>query len=81
MFSQAQKIRVIDSHTGGEPTRIIIDGGPKLEASSPVERLEEFRQKYDHMRSALVNEPRGSEIVVGAMLCEPCDLRRWSNLF
>lgn len=69
-----QKIHVIDSHTAGEPTRVIVSGGPDLGYGSLAQRLEIFRQKYDHIRSAVVNEPRGSEAMVGALLCPPADL-------
>src|SRR5579884_1232152 len=67
------RIHVIDSHTGGEPTRVVVSGGPPLRRGSMAERLEEFRSDYDHWRSAIVNEPRGSDAVVGALLCEPQD--------
>jgi len=67
------KIHVIDSHTGGEPTRIVIEGGPPLGAGSMSQRLDCFRTRYDHYRSAIVNEPRGSDATVGAILCEPVD--------
>ncbi len=67
------KIHVIDSHTGGEPTRIIVDGGPDLGLGSLAERRERFRRDFDRYRSAVVNEPRGSDPVVGALLCEPSD--------
>jgi proline racemase len=67
------KIHVIDSHTGGEPTRIVIEGGPPLGAGTMAERLDLFRTRYDHYRSAIVNEPRGSDAMVGAILCEPLD--------
>jgi 4-hydroxyproline epimerase len=67
------KIHVIDSHTGGEPTRIVIEGGPDLGSGSMAERLQHFREHYDHYRSAIVNEPRGSDAMVGALLCEPVD--------
>jgi 4-hydroxyproline epimerase len=67
------RIHVIDSHTGGEPTRIVIEGGPPLGDGTMAERLERFRSQYDHFRSAIVNEPRGSEAMVGAILCEPVD--------
>lgn len=66
-------IHVIDSHTGGEPTRLIIEGGPDLGSGPLGRRLERFRTAYDHVRSAVVNEPRGSDVMVGALLCEPCD--------
>jgi 4-hydroxyproline epimerase len=68
-----QRIRVIDSHTGGEPTRLVIAGAPDLGNGSMTERLERFRAEYDCFRSAVVNEPRGSDVVVGALLCEPVD--------
>jgi 4-hydroxyproline epimerase len=66
-------MRFIDSHTGGEPTRILISGGPDLGQGSMAERLHKFREQHDYWRSALVNEPRGSEVLVGALLCEPVD--------
>lgn len=63
--------RIIDSHTGGEPTRLVVTGGPDLGRGSMAERLGRFRAQHDHWRRALVNEPRGSEVLVGALLCEP----------
>jgi len=64
-------IRVVDSHTEGEPTRLIVAGGPKLGYGSMAERLEIFKNDFDHLRSSVVNEPRGSDTIVGALLCEP----------
>lgn len=64
---------VVDSHTAGEPTRVVLSGGPPLGAATLPERLEEFRSEYDRFRSAIVNEPRGSDTLVGALLCEPVD--------
>jgi len=66
-------IRVIDSHTGGEPTRLVISGGPDLGTLPLPARLERFRNEYDAFRSAVVNEPRGSDVMVGALLCESVD--------
>ncbi|MBT9492263.1 MAG: 4-hydroxyproline epimerase [Paucibacter sp.] len=66
-------MRFIDSHTGGEPTRVLISGGPDLGSGSMAERLATMRQQHDQWRSALMNEPRGSEVLVGALLCEPLD--------
>lgn len=66
-------IRVIDSHTGGEPTRVVVAGGPELGSGTLAERVTEFRSRHDATRSAIVNEPRGSDTVVGALLCEPTD--------
>jgi len=67
------RVRVIDSHTGGEPTRLVISGGPDLGSGSLAERLGRFRGHHDNFRSAVVNEPRGSDVMVGALLCEPVD--------
>ena len=67
------RVRVVDSHTGGEPTRVIVEGGPKLAGTSMSARLEEFRRGHDYLRHALVNEPRGSEVIVGALLTEPAN--------
>ena len=91
-----RRISIIDSHTGGEPTRVVIAGGPDLRDSSTVarapspqsenpgwkpvpqwrtvvEQREIFRTHHDHFRSAVVNEPRGSDVLVGALLCESAD--------
>ena len=68
-----RQVQVIDSHTGGEPTRVVISGFPDLGSGSMAERMEVFRQEFDHYRSAIVNEPRGNDAIVGALLCEPVD--------
>lgn len=70
-MTDIQRIRAIDSHTGGEPTRVVIGGFPDLGAGTMAERLGVFRQEYDELRSAIVCEPRGHDAVVGALLCEP----------
>ena len=67
------EIHVIDSHTAGEPTRVVIRGGPDLGHGPLEERLRRFAAEHDDIRSAVVNEPRGSEVVVGALLVEPVD--------
>ena len=67
------RVAAIDSHTGGEPTRVVIEGGPDLGRGSMAERLERFRAGHDTFRSAVVNEPRGSDVMVGALLAEPSD--------
>jgi len=66
-------IHVFDSHTEGEPTRVVISGGPELGEGSLAERLHRFRTQFDHFRSGIVCEPRGSEVVVGALLLEPVE--------
>lgn len=68
-------IEIVDSHTGGEPTRVVVSGGPDLGSGSLIERRERFRKEFDHFRSAVINEPRGSDVIVGALLCEPTDPR------
>lgn len=72
-MTQPRKIRVIDSHTGGEPTRLVVSGAPDLGSGSIADRLERFRMEHDDFRCAVVNEPRGSDVMVGALLCEPID--------
>src|SRR5438552_8757780 len=66
-------IDVIDSHTAGEPTRVVVAGGPALGSGTLEDRLCAFRERFDSFRSAVVNEPRGSDVMVGALLCEPDD--------
>jgi 4-hydroxyproline epimerase len=73
MSEEARRVRVIDSHTGGEPTRLVVSGGPDLGTGPLSQRLELFRSQHDCFRSAVVNEPRGSDVIVGALLCEPVD--------
>jgi len=73
MGPEFRRVRVIDSHTGGEPTRVVVSGGPDLGGGPLSERLARFRAEHDDFRSAVVNEPRGSDVMVGALLCEPVD--------
>jgi proline racemase len=68
-----KKISVIDSHTGGEPTRVVISGGPDLGGGTVAEQLKIFRAQHDSFRAAIVNEPRGSDVLIGALLVEPSD--------
>jgi len=67
------RVRVIDSHTGGEPTRVVVDGGPDLGTGPLTERRAIFRERFDWFRSAVINEPRGSDVLVGALLVPPTD--------
>jgi len=64
-------VRVVDSHTEGEPTRVVVDGGPDLGVGTLSERRERFRSSHDRFRRAVVGEPRGSAAMVGALLCAP----------
>ena len=68
-----QKLKVIDSHTGGEPTRVVVDGWPDLGRGPLAERRQRFQAEFDRYRSAAVNEPRGSDVIVGALLVPPVD--------
>jgi 4-hydroxyproline epimerase len=68
-----ERLHIVDSHTGGEPTRVVVGGGPDLGSGPMATRLERFRREFDCYRSAIVNEPRGSEVVVGALLLAPED--------
>lgn len=68
-----KRIKVIDSHTGGEPTRLVVDGFPDLGSGSMAERRALLAQRHDDWRAAAVLEPRGSDVVVGALLCKPVD--------
>lgn len=67
------RIQIVDSHTGGEPTRVVIDGGPDLGSGTLVERRDRFRSEFDSFRSAVILEPRGSDVLVGALVCPPLD--------
>jgi 4-hydroxyproline epimerase len=66
-------MKVIDSHTEGEPTRLIVRGGPELGFGSLSERRARFARDFDHVRSFAVNEPRGYDALVGGLLCDPVD--------
>jgi 4-hydroxyproline epimerase len=67
------RVHVIDSHTGGEPTRVVVEGGPNLGTGELSERRERLRTEFDWFRAAVVNEPRGSDVMVGALLVPPHD--------
>ncbi len=68
-----KRIRILDSHTGGEPTRLVLDGFPELGNGSMAERRRILAERHDHWRAASVLEPRGSEVLVGALYCKPVD--------
>lgn len=67
------RIEVIDSHTGGEPTRLVIEGFPDLGTGTMAERRQLLAERHDAWRAACVLEPRGSDVLVGALLCTPVD--------
>lgn len=67
------QLKTLDTHTGGEPTRLVLEGGPDLGPGPLADRVKVFQAQHDRFRSAIVNEPRGSDVVVGALLCAPHD--------
>ena len=66
-----ESMQVVDSHTEGEPTRVVISGWPQPEGATMLERRETLRRRFDHLRRAVVLEPRGHDAVVGALLTPP----------
>lgn len=64
-------VRIVDSHTGGEPTRVVIAGGPELKGSDLTAKKADFAERFDAFRKAVVCEPRGSDVLVGALLLPP----------
>ncbi|NNE67884.1 MAG: hydroxyproline-2-epimerase [Pyrinomonadaceae bacterium] len=66
-----QTIEIIDSHTAGEPTRVVLGGFPSLNGTSVAELLSDFRSNHDQLRTGILCEPRGFPAMVGALLCEP----------
>lgn len=73
MSHQDFSLYLIDSHTGGEPTRMVYQGFPELTGDTLAEKLNDFKQNYDHLRRSIILEPRGSEVMVGALLVPPSD--------
>ena len=66
-----KRVHVIDSHTGGEPTRLVMNGFPDLPGNTMVEKRDALRTQHDHWRRACLLEPRGNDVLVGALYCEP----------
>lgn len=68
-----QRLQVVDSHTGGEPTRVVISGGPELSSRTAADARSELAEHHDWLRRAAILEPRGSDVLVGALLLPPSD--------
>src|SRR5260221_5854086 len=73
MSRNYSRISIIDSHTGGEPTRVVVDGMPDLGGGSVADKLGVLKTQHDWLRTATTLEPRGSDVWVGAVLCPPTD--------
>ncbi len=67
------KIRYVDSHTGGEPTRVVLDGFPDVSALPIAQRVNALRAQHDRYRAAVASEPRASDVMVGALLMPPVE--------
>ena len=65
------RIKTIDAHTAGEPLRLIVDGFPRVEGRTMLEKREWVKENHDHLRRALMLEPRGHADMYGALLTEP----------
>lgn len=68
-----QRIKCVDSHTAGEPTRVVIDGAPYLGSGGVKEQLARLRSEHDWLRRSVILEPRGCDWLVGALLLAPSD--------
>lgn len=64
-------IEVIDTHTGGEPTRVVVDSPIELSGETLADQRNDFATRFDDYRRAIVCEPRGSDVMVGAFLTKP----------
>jgi 4-hydroxyproline epimerase len=72
-ISEFTRVQIIDSHTAGEPTRVIVHGGPDLGSGDLLSKLSLLRDRYGSFRLSVLREPRGSDVIIGALLCEPTD--------
>ena len=69
---QAKTFFCIDGHTCGNPVRLVAGGGPLLEGASMSARRQDFLERFDWIRTALMFEPRGHDVMSGAILYPPC---------
>jgi len=70
MKRNTKKVHVMDSHTGGEPTRLVVAGGPELMSRNVVAMRDELARDHDAFRAGVILEPRGTDVLVGALLTE-----------
>ena len=64
-------LSTVEMHTGGEPTRIVVDGWPRFEGRTLLDKRREAKERFDHLRRGLMLEPRGHDGMYGALLVEP----------
>jgi proline racemase len=64
-------LSTVEMHTGGEPTRIVVDGWPRLEGRTLLDKRRETRERFDHLRRGLMFEPRGHDDMYGVLPVEP----------
>lgn len=67
----SRRISTIDSHTAGAPTRIIVDGAPRLKGSTMMEKKKDLEKNHPEIRTIAMNEPRGHQECFGCILAEP----------
>jgi 4-hydroxyproline epimerase len=72
-FAPVDRLSIIDSHTEGEPTRVVLDGWPPLVGDTMAERQRDVASRFGHLRRAVVGEPRGSGVAVGALVTPPVE--------
>jgi len=65
------RLNVIDSHTGGEPTRLVLAQQIPVLGHTMADRRDDFQRRFDHFRTGIILEPRGNDVLVGALLTEP----------
>ncbi len=71
MILSTVEMHTVEMHTGGEPTRIIVDGWPAFSGKTLLDKRREAKERFDHLRRGLMREPRGHDGMYGALLVEP----------
>ena len=67
------RLSIIDGHTAGEPTRLIVSGYPRLKGATLAQKMADMRDNHDWVRRVAMNEPRGHRDMFGGILLEPVD--------
>lgn len=69
----SRTIQAIDSHTAGEATRIVVGGIPNIKGNTMPEKKQYLEDHLDHIRTAIMLEPRGHNDMFGSVMTQPCD--------